>query len=115
MDNTQNDNPSQDDSTQSLRNSIFAAQKAYENRNVEQQPQQQVAAPSFTGQPQTSSGLGGGLHLEIPVDRIPLPSEGKCYPQAHPLHGHTSIEFRAMTTREEDILTNQAYIKKERL
>ena len=50
--------------------------------------------------------------FEIPVEVVPLPSGGKCYPAEHPLHGKTTVEIRAMTAREEDILTSKALIKK---
>ncbi len=50
--------------------------------------------------------------FEIPVEVVPLPSGVKCYPAEHPLHGKTTVEIRAMTAREEDILTSKALIKK---
>jgi hypothetical protein len=52
------------------------------------------------------------LGMDIPVDNVPLPSRGKIYPQNSALHGAEEIQIRAMTTREEDILTSQALIKK---
>jgi len=50
--------------------------------------------------------------FEIPVETVPLPSGGKCYDLDHPLHGKNTVEIRAMTAREEDILTSKALIKK---
>ena len=50
--------------------------------------------------------------FEIPVETVPLPSGGKCYEAEHPLHGMNTVEIRAMTAREEDILTSKALIKK---
>mgnify|MGYP001178534947 CR=1 FL=1 len=50
--------------------------------------------------------------FEIPVESVPLPSGGKCYDEEHPLHGKETVEIRAMTAREEDILTSKALIKK---
>ena len=50
--------------------------------------------------------------FEIPVETVPLPSGGKTYPEDHPLQGHDTLEIRAMTAREEDILTSKALIKK---
>ena len=50
--------------------------------------------------------------FEVPVETVPLPSGGKCYDQDHPLHGKETVEIRAMTAREEDILTSKALIKK---
>ena len=50
--------------------------------------------------------------LEIPVENVPLPSKGTIYPPDHPLHMQETIQIRAMTAREEDILTSKALIKK---
>jgi hypothetical protein len=50
--------------------------------------------------------------LEIPIENIPIPSKGVVYPPEHPLHLQESIQIRAMTAREEDILTSKALIKK---
>lgn len=50
--------------------------------------------------------------LEIPVDAVPLPSKGVVYPENHPLHLCEFVEYKAMTTREEDILMSRALIKK---
>lgn len=50
--------------------------------------------------------------FEIPVETVPLPSGGKCYDEDHPLHNKETVEIRAMTAREEDILTSKALIKK---
>lgn len=50
--------------------------------------------------------------FEIPVELIPLPSHGVVYPSESPLHGRETVEVRAMTAREEDILTSRALIKK---
>jgi len=50
--------------------------------------------------------------FEIPAEVVPLPSRGVCYPADDILHGKETIEIRAMTAREEDILTSKALIKK---
>lgn len=50
--------------------------------------------------------------IEIAVESVPLPSKGLVYPPGSPLHQRQSVEFRAMTTREEDILMSPALIKK---
>jgi hypothetical protein len=41
---------------------------------------------------------------------VELPSKGLLYPEGHPL-AEGKIEMKYMTAREEDILTNQKYIK----
>jgi len=43
---------------------------------------------------------------------VDLPTGGKFYPEDHPWHGHSSVEIKMLTTREEEILTNQSYIEK---
>lgn len=50
--------------------------------------------------------------LDIPHELVPLPSNGKVYSIDSSLHGQEAIEIRAMTAREEDILTSQALLKK---
>jgi hypothetical protein len=50
--------------------------------------------------------------FEIPVENVPLPSGGKTYSADSVLQGQDTVEIRAMTAREEDILTSKALIKK---
>ena len=50
--------------------------------------------------------------FEIPVENVPLPSLGKVYPEDSACHNKETLEIRAMTAREEDILTSKALIKK---
>ncbi len=52
------------------------------------------------------------LDFEIPVETVPLPSRGLAYSVDHPLHACETIDIKAMTAREEDILTSRALIKK---
>jgi hypothetical protein len=47
---------------------------------------------------------------KFPTEIIQLPSKGKFYPKDHPLASGT-VEMKYMTAKEEDILTNQSYIK----
>ena len=46
------------------------------------------------------------LDFITPTEVVDLPSEGKFYPQGHPLHNKTAIEIRYMTAKDEDILTS---------
>ena len=48
--------------------------------------------------------------FKIPTEVVELPSKGLLYPKDNPLSSGT-IEMKYMTAREEDILTNQNYIK----
>ncbi len=48
--------------------------------------------------------------FSFPTEIIELPSKGLLYPEGNPLSSG-QIEMKYMTAREEDILTNQNYIK----
>ena len=48
---------------------------------------------------------------KFPSETVDLPSEGKLYPEGHPLKDG-KIEIKYMTAKEEDILTSQNLIKK---
>ena len=49
--------------------------------------------------------------IKFPTEEIELPSKGLVYPEDNPLSSG-KIEMKYMTAKEEDILTNQNYIKK---
>ena len=51
------------------------------------------------------------LGWEVPVEAVPLPSGGKLYPPESFFHNKDMIEIKAMTAKEEDILTSRAYSK----
>ena len=59
-----------------------------------------------------TTGTGGGLNFVVPTEFVELPSQGKYYPEGHPLHQEESIEIRQMTAKEEDILTSRTLLKK---
>jgi len=80
------------------RNQVFAAAA----------PQVDPRIPTVSAVDKVKAEFG----VDIPVELVPLPSGGKVYPPAHPFHGKDRIEIRAMTAREEDILTNSAFLKK---
>ena len=48
--------------------------------------------------------------FKLPTETVELPSKGLLYPEDSPLSDGT-IEMKYMTAKEEDILTNQNYIK----
>jgi hypothetical protein len=50
------------------------------------------------------------MEFKLPTEVIELPSKGLLYPEGHPLAAGT-VEMKYMTAKEEDILTNQNYIK----
>lgn len=47
----------------------------------------------------------------VPVELVPLPSGGAIYPPTSPLHGKDTLQIKAMTAQEEDILMSRALIK----
>jgi hypothetical protein len=48
--------------------------------------------------------------FKLPTEMVELPSKGLLYPEGHPL-AEGKIEMKYMTAKEEDILTNQNYIR----
>lgn len=79
---------------------------------------QRASNDIFTSQQASASGilsrnvLKEDFGLEVPVENVPIPSEGLIYPEGTPLHNSETVEIKAMTAREEDILTSKALIKK---
>lgn len=47
----------------------------------------------------------------VPTEIVDLPSKGLLYPASHP-QSSGQIEMKVMTAKEEDILTNQSFIRK---
>jgi hypothetical protein len=58
-----------------------------------------------------ASQVKSDFGIEIPIETVPLPSAGKVYPVNSPLHDRETVDIRAMTAREEDVLTSKAYLK----
>ena len=71
-----------------------------QNKNVEGPP------------PAAMQDNSEGFSFVVPTEFVELPSEGKFYPEGHPLRGHDSIEIRQMTAKEEDLLTSRTLLKK---
>lgn len=83
------------------RNAVFAAHAQAIGQ------QSQSVTPAQSAQERARNDFG----FEIPTVAIPLPSNGKIY--SHPsLQDAELIDIRAMTAREEDILTSRALLKK---
>ena len=53
-----------------------------------------------------------GFSFVVPTEFVDLPSQGRFYPEGHPLHGETCIEIRQMTAKEEDLLTSKTLLKR---
>ena len=68
-----------------------------------------VQQPDTSPPPQEG---GGGFSFVVPTEFVDLPSQGRFYPEGHPLHGQDSIEIKQMTAKEEDILTSRTLLKK---
>ena len=66
---------------------------------------------SIHGSIPTQNIMKDEFDWEIPVEMVPVPSEGKVYPVGTSLHNRKTIKIKAMTAREEDILSSQALIK----
>ena len=62
--------------------------------------------------PQSVSDVQNKILYEVPTNFVPLPSAGQLYGSDTNLHATEDIEIRAMTARDEDILTSQSLIKK---
>ena len=74
-------------------NSVFTAQQA----------QQQ----GFS----TRNVMKDDFNMEVPVESVPLPSEGKVYPADTSSHNRTHVDIKAMTAKERDILPSRALNK----
>lgn len=59
---------------------------------------------------QTHNVMKDDFGWEVPIEVVPIPSEGKVYPQDSPLYGKNCLEIKAMTAQEEDILASRALI-----
>ena len=60
----------------------------------------------------TNNVMKDDFGFEVPVESVPLPSKGTVYDADNPLHGKETLEIKAMTAKDEDILTSRALIKK---
>lgn len=70
--------------------------------------QQQAQAAGIS----TRNVMKDDFGYEVPVESVPIPSCGVIYPEGTSIHGAETIDIRAMTAKEEDILTSKALIKK---
>ena len=60
----------------------------------------------------TETATPGTLNFSTPTEFVELPSQGKFYPEGHPLHNKETVEIRHMTAKDEDILTSKSLLKK---
>tara|TARA_Y100001937_G_C7135256_1_gene339618 strand:+ start:5296 stop:6192 length:897 start_codon:yes stop_codon:yes gene_type:complete len=72
----------------------------------------QAPAPSNPGIPPNFVEQNPfGLSFVVSTETVFLPSCGLLYNEESPLHGVESIEVKALTAVEEDILTNRSYVE----
>jgi len=60
---------------------------------------------------QALASFSKDIGYEIPIETVPLPSKGVVYDAEHPLFNESGIDVKAMTAKEEDLLTSSALIK----
>ena len=91
-----------EEESRELRNSIFAAQQA-----------SQGGLPNVQGMPVQTAAQAAkqAIGFELPVASVPLPSNGLVYPDG-PLHMAQTVDIKAMTAKEEDILMNRTLVRK---
>jgi len=77
----------------------------YPNKPLSDKQLKEIAAAQYETQATTEPQAH-----DFPTEIVELPSKGKLYPKDHPLSSGT-IEMKYMTAKEEDILTNQSFIK----
>ena len=85
---------SEEERTRSERNEVFTAADA-----------QRAGIP-------VRNVMKDDFNFEVPVETVPLPSMGTVYSSDSPLFRQETIDIKAMTAKEEDILTSRALIKK---
>ena len=85
---------SEEDLTRAERNEVFTANDA-----------QRAGIP-------VRNVMRDDFAYEVPVETVPLPSNGTVYNSDSPLFRQEMIDIKAMTAKEEDILTSRALSKK---
>ncbi len=63
-------------------------------------------------QQNTAQSDGAAFSFVVPTEFVELPSQGRFYPETHPLFNQETIEIKQMTAKEEDLLTSRALLKK---
>lgn len=71
----------------------------------------QIAAQDSIRNIPRSSPVQDVFGWSIPVEQIPLPSGGLIYPSSSSLFRKDTVQIKAMTAQEEDILMSRALIK----
>jgi hypothetical protein len=82
---------------------------ARRRNNLERTSAPAADSPATTTQTANADDL---FSFVTPTEFVDLPSQGRFYPEGHPLHGVDSLEIRHMTAKEEDILTSETLLRK---
>jgi len=77
----------------------------YPNKPLSDKRLKEIAAAQYETQTTSDPQV-----FDFPTEIVELPSKGKLYSKDNPLSSGT-IEMKYMTAKEEDILTNQSFIK----
>jgi hypothetical protein len=77
----------------------------YPNKPLSDKRLKEIAAAQYETQTTSDTQV-----FDFPTEIVELPSKGKLYSKDNPLSSGT-IEMKYMTAKEEDILTNQSFIK----
>ena len=65
----------------------------------------------MTGHVMQTNVMKDDFGWEVPYETVPIPSKGIIYDPDSDLYGLETVQIKAMTAREEDILASQALIK----
>ena len=79
-----------------------------ESVNIDKMKQTAIASQ---GKFQVQNIVKDVFGIEVPIENVPLPSRGVIYSPESALFGKETLQIRAMTARDEDILMSRAYIK----
>lgn len=93
-------------------NNVFTGQQPQQQHQQRPVDHSTIDHVPRMGGIQTVNVMKDEFGFETPVDLVPLPSAGMIYPPETGFHNKESVEVRAMTAKEEDILTSRALIKK---
>ena len=79
--------------------------------NLEDDSSGIIAAQAEAAHQEQTQEINQIFNFSTPTDFVKIPSEGKYYPQGHPLHQKKNVEIRFMTAKDEDIITSKSLLK----
>lgn len=104
------------DEQRELRNSMLRAAAAAQGaaqQGPQAQQQQQANVPMMpTPSNITAPQQQAALEFDLPVESPRIPSKGLIYPPGNPLHDQQTVDIKAITPTEENILMNPVLIKR---